>query len=148
LDSWTAARQRNAKLYDQLFTEAGLTKLEEGCQPVYLPKVAASRHIYNQYVIRVQRRDQLQGFLKKKGIGTEVYYPVPMHMQECFAYLGQGEGSFPESERAARETVAIPVYPELAETHQRYVVECMKEFLRVDGQPGVAELAPTQTAKG
>lgn len=149
LDSWTAARQRNARLYDQLFTEAGLAQPEASFQRVQLPRVATNRHIYNQYVIRVQRRDQLQGFLKKKGVGTEVYYPVPMHMQECFAYLGQAEGAFPESERAAKETVAIPVYPELTETQQRYVVECIKEFFVGDNQTnGVADLAPSQAAKG
>ena len=148
LDSWTAARQRNARLYDQLFREAGLTR-EASFERVHLPRVATNRHIYNQYVIRVQNRDQLQGFLKNKGIGTEVYYPVPMHMQECFAYLGEAEGAFPESERAAKETVAIPIYPELTEAQQRYVVEYIKEFFLGDNQTnGVAELAPSQAAKG
>ena len=96
---------------------------------VVLPKVVANRHIFNQYVIRVPRRDELQNFLKDKGIGTEVYYPVPMHLQECFAYLGCKKGDFPESEKAALETVALPIYPELADAQAAYVVDSIKEFL-------------------
>ena len=120
LDSWTVARQRNAKNYDLLFREAGL--------PIGLPKVVTDRHIFNQYVIRTPNRDALQVFLQKKGVGTEVYYPVPMHMQECFSYLGLGAGVFPESERAAKETLAIPIHPDLPEAQLRYVVECIREF--------------------
>jgi dTDP-4-amino-4,6-dideoxygalactose transaminase len=121
LDSWTAARQRNAKRYDQLFREEGL--------PIGLPVVTADRHIFNQYVIRSTSRDQLQAFLKNKGVGSEVYYPVPMHLQDCFAYLGVKAGAFPESERAAKESLAIPVYPELNDEQARYVVECISEFV-------------------
>ncbi len=124
LDSWTAGRQNNAKKYDQLFREAGL--------PIGTPKMVASRHIFNQYVIRIQHRNELQAHLQKKGIGTEVYYPVPMHLQECFSHLGQGAGSFPESERAAKETVALPVYPEVSEQQIRYVVESVCEFVAKD----------------
>ncbi len=120
LDDWTAARQRNAKRYDQLFGDAGL--------PIGLPKVLVNRHIFNQYVIRVSGRDELQNFLKKKSIGTEVYYPVPMHLQECFAYLGWNAGAFPESERAAKETLALPIYPELTEAQAHYVVDSVSEF--------------------
>jgi dTDP-4-amino-4,6-dideoxygalactose transaminase len=120
LDGWTAARQRNAQRYDRLFGKAGL--------PVVLPTVAADRHIFNQYVIRVSGRDELQAFLQKKGVGTEVYYPVPMHLQECFAYLGHRAGAFPESEGAAKETVALPVYPEVTDAQAQYVVECVGEF--------------------
>jgi dTDP-4-amino-4,6-dideoxygalactose transaminase len=120
LDNWTAARQSNAKRYDQLFQEAGL--------PVGLPAVATDRHIFNQYVIRVSDRDELQAFLKSKGVGTEVYYPVPMHLQDCFAYLGHAAGAFPESERAAKETLALPIYPELTESQSQFVVECIGEF--------------------
>ena len=145
LDGWTAARQQNAKLYDRLFAEAGLTQLNGSSFHFDLPKVTTNRHIYNQYVIRGPRRDQLQAYLKKKGIGTEVYYPVPMHLQECFAYLGQGEGTFPKSELAARETLAIPVYPELAEAQLRYVVECIKGFVMVENSDqGATEMAPSQ----
>jgi dTDP-4-amino-4,6-dideoxygalactose transaminase len=121
LDAWTAARQRNAKQYDQLFNQAGL--------PIGLPAVVASRHIFNQYVIRTSERDELQAFLQKKGVGTEVYYPVPMHLQDCFAYLGYKAGAFPESERAAKESLALPVYPELTEPQARFVVECVREFV-------------------
>ncbi len=120
LDGWTAARQRNAKRYDQLFSKSGL--------PVSLPFTGRDRHIFNQYVIRVLRRDELKSFLQKKGVGTEIYYPVPMHLQECFTYLGMGRGSFPESERAANETLALPIYPELTEAQQDYVFNCVREF--------------------
>ena len=121
LDAWTAARQRNAKRYDQLFREAGLS--------IALPVVTTDRHIFNQYVIRSSSRDELQAFLKNKGVGSEVYYPVPMHLQDCFAYLGVKPGAFPESERAAKESLAIPVYPELNDAQARYVVECIAEFV-------------------
>jgi dTDP-4-amino-4,6-dideoxygalactose transaminase len=87
-----------------------------------------NRHIFNQYVIRVHDRNELQESLRKKGVGTEVYYPVPMHLQDCFAYLGHAAGAFPESERAAAETLAIPVHPELTEEQARYVVQCIREF--------------------
>ena len=121
LDAWTAARQRNAKRYDQLLGEASV--------PIGLPIVATDRHIFNQYVIRVTNRDQLQAYLKQKGVGTEVYYPVPLHLQECFAYLGHKTGAFPESERASKETLALPVDPELTEAQARFVAECVCEFL-------------------
>jgi dTDP-4-amino-4,6-dideoxygalactose transaminase len=120
LDGWTAARQRNAKRYDRLFAAAGL--------PIGLPAVTTGRHIFNQYVIRVPRRDDLQAHLRKNGIATEVYYPVPMHMQECFAYLGHSTGAFPESERAAAETMALPVHPELTEAQARFVVDSICGF--------------------
>ena len=120
LDDWTAARQHNAKRYDQLFSEAGL--------PVSVPAVIAERHIFNQYVVRVQQRDELQEWLRKEGVGTEVYYPVPMHLQECFAYLGYHAGAFPETERAAKETLALPIYPELKQSQSNFVVECISKF--------------------
>jgi len=128
LDAWTAARQRNAKKYDQLFLEAGLSGAGNKSSHVGLPSVVADRHIFNQYVIRVSGRDRLQVALQQHKIGTEVYYPIPMHLQECFAYLGHGAGSYPESERAAKETVALPIYPELSEAELSYVVESIREF--------------------
>jgi dTDP-4-amino-4,6-dideoxygalactose transaminase len=131
LDTWSAGRQKNAKTYDRLFTEAGLTTPNQG---VVLPKVVTDRHIFNQYVIRVTHRDQLMANLQKKGIGTEVYYPVPLHLQDCFAYLGHTAGAFPESERAANETLALPIYPELSEAQQRYVVDCIRDFV-LNGDP-------------
>jgi dTDP-4-amino-4,6-dideoxygalactose transaminase len=116
LDEWTAARQRNAERYQQLFAAAKM--------PVGLPQDAGyGRHIYNQFVIRTKQRDALMAHLKARQIGTEVYYPVPMHLQECFADLGYGPGDFPESESAALETLAIPVYPELNKAQQAAVVE-------------------------
>jgi dTDP-4-amino-4,6-dideoxygalactose transaminase len=124
LDDWTAARQRNAKQYDRLLGEAGV--------PVGLPKITTDRHIFNQYAIRSLKRDELQAFLQRKGVGTEVYYPVPMHLQECFAYLGHMVGAFPESERAAMEMLALPVHPELTEPQARYVVDCIREFFAAD----------------
>ena len=139
LDGWTAARQRNAKLYDQLFAEKGLANSLVG-----LPRVATDRHIFNQYVIRVSRRNELQSFLQSKGVGTEVYYPVPMHTQECFAYLGYKTGSFPESEQAANETLALPIQPELTEAQLRYVVDCVREFVTSEPRTTVA----AQQARG
>ena|SRR6266850_1077576 len=129
LDEWTAARQRNAKKYDQLFSEAGLAAASDKSLYVGLPSVVTDRHIFNQYVIRVSGRDQLQAALQQRKIGTEVYYPVPMHLQECFAYLGHKIGSFPESERAAKETVALPIYPELSEAQLHYVVDSISACL-------------------
>ena len=104
--------------------------------PVGRPKVATDRHIFNQYVIRTSNRDELQTFLQTKGIGTEVYYPVPMHLQECFAYLGHSNGAFPESEGAAKETLALPVHPELSEAQARYVVECISDFFAAKPSAG------------
>lgn len=127
LDGWTAARQHNAKRYDGLFRRAGL--------PIVLPAMVTDRHIFNQYVIRTSERDELQAFLKAKGVGTEVYYPVPMHLQDCFAYLGHAQGAFPESERAARETLALPIYPELSDAQAQYVVECISEFFEKAASP-------------
>jgi dTDP-4-amino-4,6-dideoxygalactose transaminase len=127
LDAWTAGRQANAQRYRRLFQEAGL--VEQGL--VALPtEVAERRHIYNQFVVRVPRRDELRKHLTDQGIGTEIYYPVPLHVQECFRYLGYGEGDCPESEAAARDTVALPIYPELTDEQIRYVVDCTGRFLR------------------
>jgi dTDP-4-amino-4,6-dideoxygalactose transaminase len=120
LDDWTAARQRNAAHYERLFAQTGV--------PVGLPLIVTNRHIFNQYVIRVSSRDELQAFLQVKEVGNEIYYPVPLHLQECFAYLGHAVGDFPESERAAKETLALPIYPELSEAQAQYVVACIGEF--------------------
>ncbi len=124
LDAWSAGRQKNAARYDRLFEQSGLVASGK----VRLPKVVMSRHIFNQYVIRVRRRDELMAHLKAKGIGHEVYYPVPLHLQECFAYLGCGKGSLPESEKAAAETLALPIYPELTDTQAEAVVAAIAEF--------------------
>lgn len=123
LDGWSDARAAHAATYNQLFTDAGLT--EEITTPFVREGV---RHIYHQYVIRAAQRDALFEHLKQHGVGTDIYYPVPLHMQECFAYLGYTEGDFPEAERAARETLALPVYPELSLEQQQYVVDVIRGF--------------------
>ena len=143
LDAWTAARQRNAKRYDELFSGVGLVATGNGSLGVGLPSVVANRHIFNQYVIRSRRRDELQTYLQQRGVGTEVYYPVPMHVQECFAYLGHGEGAFPESERAAKQTLALPIYPELSDAQLSCVVECIRDF----AAPNASELAGSRAVQ-
>jgi dTDP-4-amino-4,6-dideoxygalactose transaminase len=123
LDGWTQARQRNAAFYDAAFAAAGLAdKLET-------PQAARNgRHIFNQYVVRAQNRDALKEFLAERSIGTEIYYPVPLHLQKCFAYLNHATGDFPESERAAHETLALPIYPELDQVQLDAVVASIAEF--------------------
>ena len=126
LDGWTAQRQKNAALYTELFTAAALG------DRLGLPVVRQSRHIFNQYVIRVPgagRRDKLQADLKQRGIGTEVYYPVPMHKQKCFSEIAGGQ-SLPVSELAAQETLAIPIFPELTEAELRHVAATVIELVR------------------
>jgi dTDP-4-amino-4,6-dideoxygalactose transaminase len=120
LDRWSEARARNADLYDKLFdgTRVG--------RPYRDPR---GRHIYNQYVIRVEKRDELRKHLTDRGIGTEVYYPVPLHLQQCFASLGYKAGDMPNAEAAAKETVALPIYPEVGEERIRYVAQAVREFL-------------------
>lgn len=123
LDSWSAARQRNAALYDAAFAGTGL-----GSMLVPPPVPAGARHIYNQYVVRAYDRDALREHLAGREIGTEIYYPVPLHLQQCFHYLGYAPGSFPESERAASETLALPIYPELTETQIAFVADAIAAF--------------------
>jgi dTDP-4-amino-4,6-dideoxygalactose transaminase len=94
--------------------------------------VKTERHIFNQYVIRTSRRDQLQNWLKQKKIETEIYYLIPMHLQECFSYLGHKIGAFPESERAANEILALPIYPELSAGQINYVVDSIRDFVTAD----------------
>ncbi len=123
LDDWTAARQENARKYRRLFKQAGL----EGV--VTCPVEKENRHIYNQFVISVERdRDELRQFLTDHAIGNEIYYPVPLHLQECFSYLNHRKGDFPVSEHAAAHTLALPVYPELADQQLEYVVEQIRKF--------------------
>ena len=123
LDQWTKARQKNAQNYRALFKNADLLDV------VQLPFEKEDRHIYNQFVIRVkERRDDLRRFLNDAGIGTEVYYPVPMHLQACFSALNYKKGDFPEAEHAALHTVALPIYPELSDDQIEYVVEKIEAF--------------------
>ena len=126
LDKWTEQRRANAENYKRLFTDLGLT------EQVGLPfERENAKHIYNQYVIRVPgRRDELRSFLTEKGIGTDIYYPVPLHLQECFAYLGYKAGDLPVAEKAAEETLALPIYPELRPEQQQYVVETIADFFQ------------------
>ncbi|MFH1980245.1 MAG: DegT/DnrJ/EryC1/StrS family aminotransferase [Pseudomonadota bacterium] len=123
LDAWTAGRQKNAARYRRLFADMDLL------EHVALPAAGEDRHIYNQFVIRVGgHRDALRAHLTDAGVGTEIYYPVPLHLQACFAYLGYQPGDFPEAEAAAAETIALPIYPELSEAQLTYVVEQIKAF--------------------
>src|SRR5208283_2698856 len=122
LDGWTEARQRNAAFYDAAFARADLEP------QVITPRMLRGRHIFNQYVLRVQRRDALKSFLGERGIGTEIYYPVPLHLQACFAYLGYRRGDFPHSERAAEETLALPIYPELSAAQLEHVAASVARF--------------------
>lgn len=123
LDTWTEARRENADKYRTLFKNKDLLDVVE------LPMEKEDRHIYNQFVIRVKRkRDDLRRFLNDAGIGTEVYYPVPLHLQKCFSYLNYKEGDFPVAEHAALHTLALPIFPELSDAQLEYVVEKIKEF--------------------
>jgi dTDP-4-amino-4,6-dideoxygalactose transaminase len=125
LDLWTGGRQQNAKTYRELFEKAGLSE-------VTLPVEKEKRHIYNQFVIRLKaRRDELREFLNAQGIGTEVYYPLPLHVQDCFKYLGHQPEDFQESLDAAATTLALPIYPELKREQLEMVVQKIKEFLAV-----------------
>ena len=126
LDNWSQSRRDRAAVYTRLITQAGL---DEFVTPPHVRSDA--QHIFHQYVIRVPppaSRDALIEHLKANGVGTKIYYPVPLHLQECFRDLGHREGDFPESERAARETLALPMFPELSEDQQRYVVETIRRF--------------------
>ena len=123
LDNWTLGRQANAKKYRMLFKQKGLT------DSIILPPEKPGRHIYNQFVIMVpERRDELRAFLTQAGIGTEVYYPVPLHLQKCFDYLGYQPGDFKHAEKAAQFSLAIPIYPELSDDQLEYVVEQIRTF--------------------
>lgn len=125
LEEWTTRRQRNAQQYELMFGDAGLSG------KIDLPFVrTGARHIFHQFVIRVRdgRRDALREHLRARGVGTDVYYPVPLHLQECFAYLGYQKGDFPIAEQSANETLALPVYPELTDEQQDYVVSSVRAF--------------------
>lgn len=127
LDSWSDKRKANADIYQKLFIDAGLN------EQITLPfEHDCGRHIYNQFVVRVpDKRDELKQFLAESDIGTDIYYPVSLHLQECFAYLGYREKDFPESEKASRETLALPIFPELIFDQQKYVVKKISEFFNL-----------------
>jgi len=125
LDAWIMKRQANAACYARLFTDAGLDA------DLTLPSTRSTAdHVYNQFVIRAPRRDELKRHLESRGVGCAVYYPVPLHLQECFQYLGYRRGDFPEAERAACETLALPIFPELGQDQIEYVVAQIRSFYR------------------
>jgi dTDP-4-amino-4,6-dideoxygalactose transaminase len=127
LESWNEQRRQRAATYDRLLADAGLVaKNNSPVRP--LQTFSHALHVFHQYVIRVKRREELRKFLADRKIGTEVYYPIPLHLQPCFAYLGYSVGDLPESERAAREVLALPMFPELTEAEQKCVVEAIAEF--------------------
>lgn len=132
LDEWQRKRRERASYYDRIFTESGL--VEEGQvqipEALYRDSGTEYFHTYHQYVIRVRDRDKLQEHLNEKKVSTAVYYPLPLHLQKCFSYLGYKEGDFPVAEKAAREVLALPVYPELTTDQQDYVVSSINEFYK------------------
>ena len=132
VEGWNEARRQRATRYNELFAAAGLTAAgvqPEDSAPIQLPQTSANaHHVFHQYVIRAYRREELREFLAARKIGTEIYYPVPLHLQPCFVYLGHREGDFPEAERAAKEVLALPMFPELTEEEQRWVVASIADF--------------------
>jgi dTDP-4-amino-4,6-dideoxygalactose transaminase len=132
VEGWNDARRQRAARYDQLFAAAGLTSTgeqPENAAPIQLPLTSAhAHHVFHQYVVRAYRREELREFLNARKIATEIYYPIPLHLQPCFVYLGYREGDFPEAERAAKEVLALPMFPELTEEEQRWVVKSIADF--------------------
>ena len=133
---WNQRRRQHAAIYDQLFASAGLTSNQtsdqssnESCAPVrLLARSPQAKHVFHQYVIRVERRDELRQFLAERKIGSEIYYPLPLHLQPVFSYLGLKAGDLPVSEQAAREVLALPMFPELTEAEIGWVVESIADF--------------------
>jgi dTDP-4-amino-4,6-dideoxygalactose transaminase len=119
LDRWTESRRRNAALYRDLLPNAVSAPADD----------PDGRHIYNQFVVRYKHRDELMKWMKNRSIGSEIYYPVPLHLQECFNSLGGKHGDFPESERAANQTIALPIYPELTKEMLSHVAAAIREFV-------------------
>jgi len=128
LETWNSERRARAANYDRLFKQSGLAS-PQGSSPIrLLHTLPRANHVFHQYVIRATRRDELRAFLTERKIGTEIYYPVPLHLQECFAYLGYREGDLPQAELAAHEVLALPMFPELTEDEQSWVVTSIAEF--------------------
>ena len=128
LDDWSADRREAAKFYSNEFRRAGLEKKIKLPVEPYAGSGLKNHHIYHQYVIRSPKRDELREHLSKREVETAIYYPLALHEQPCFEYLGYKPGDFPEAERAARETLALPIYPEIPREAQQYVVNCIAEF--------------------
>jgi dTDP-4-amino-4,6-dideoxygalactose transaminase len=127
IEKWNERRRSHANTYDKLLAQAGLTS--KGGSPIKsLQTSLQAHHVFHQYVIRTARRDDLRKFLTERKIGTEIYYPLPLHLQPCFAYLGYLEGDLSVSEQAAREVLALPMFPELREDEQKWVVESIADF--------------------
>lgn len=154
LDSWHAGRARNADFYDNAFAAMGArssaSPLSSGGTQLRFPArpPAPARHIFNQYVIRVPaaHRDAMRDHLKNDSVGTEIYYPVPLHLQECFAYLGYSSGTLPQTESAALETLALPIYPELTIEQLQHVVDSIKSYLAAHGLAGAVNVTTTVRA--
>jgi len=133
IEDWNQKRRIVACRYHGLFAAAGLVQTDarsvnQQAPIALLSSLPEAHHIYHQFVVRAWRRDELRSLLSEKGIGSEIYYPVPLHLQECFAYLGYRAGDLPESERAAKEVLALPIFPELREDEQQRVVGAIAEF--------------------
>ena len=128
VETWNRQRRERAATYDRLLTQSGLLSATGEAPIRVLATTSQAHHVFHQYVIRARRRDDLRQFLADRKIGSEVYYPIPLHLQPVFAYLGHGEGDLPEAERAAREVLALPMFPELTEDEQQWVVESIGEF--------------------
>ncbi len=128
VETWNQQRRERAATYDRLFTQSGLTSATGDAPIRVLATSPQAHHIFHQYVIRARRRDDLRQFLAERKIGSEVYYPIPLHLQPVFAHLGYAEGDLPEAERAAREVLALPMFPELTADEQQWVVESIAEF--------------------
>jgi dTDP-4-amino-4,6-dideoxygalactose transaminase len=143
VDGWNQARRERATRYDRFFVEAGLATVAYPStgsddiatvevpddSPIHLPHTDERAHpVFHQYVVRAYRRDELREFLTARNIGSEIYYPIPLHLQSCFTYLGYREGDLPEAERAAKEVLALPMFPELTEDEQRRVVASIADF--------------------
>ncbi len=132
LDTWMEKRREKASAYDKMFKESGLVKenLIQTPEPLYKERGIKNYHTYHQYIVRARKRDELQQHLKEKGIGTAIYYPLPLHLQKCFSYLGYKQGDFPVAEKAAGEVLALPIYPELTSAQQEYVVSSIFNFYK------------------
>jgi dTDP-4-amino-4,6-dideoxygalactose transaminase len=133
VEGWNDARRQRAATYDRLFAQAGFSGAADlqgdPSSPIQLPQTSPqAHHVFHQYVVRAYRRDELREFLTARKIGTEVYYPIPLHLQPCFVYLGHRKGDFPEAERAADEVLALPMFPELTEEEQKRVVTSIADF--------------------
>jgi dTDP-4-amino-4,6-dideoxygalactose transaminase len=132
LESWQQKRIEKASYYDSVFKQSGLR--EEGQIKIpespYKDKGVKSYHVYHQYVIRSEQRDRLKEFLQEKGVPTAIYYPLPLHLQKCFSYLGYKEGDFPVAEEAARKVLALPIYPELTSDQQDFIVSSIQSFYK------------------